>query len=53
MSKRHFSVGQQTWALLCKNFLKKWRMKRETFLVWFRVYVFSFVGEEKVFDQTA
>ncbi|XP_045426724.1 ATP-binding cassette sub-family A member 9 isoform X4 [Pipistrellus kuhlii] len=35
MSKRHFSVGQQTWALLCKNFLKKWRMKRETFLEWF------------------
>ncbi|XP_054565472.1 ATP-binding cassette sub-family A member 9 [Eptesicus fuscus] len=35
MSKRHISVGQQTWALLCKNFLKKWRMKRETFLEWF------------------
>uniref|UniRef100_A0A452GA97 ATP binding cassette subfamily A member 9 n=1 Tax=Capra hircus TaxID=9925 RepID=A0A452GA97_CAPHI len=30
MSKRHFSVGQQTRALLGKNFLKKWRMKRET-----------------------
>ncbi|XP_023614805.1 ATP-binding cassette sub-family A member 9 isoform X2 [Myotis lucifugus] len=39
MSKRHISVGQQTWALLCKNFLKKWRMKRETFLEWF----FSFL----------
>ncbi|KAM8944931.1 ATP-binding cassette sub-family A member 9 isoform 1-T1 [Lycaon pictus] len=35
MSKRHISVGQQTWALLCKNFLKKWRMKRETLLEWF------------------
>ncbi|XP_041581402.1 ATP-binding cassette sub-family A member 9 [Vulpes lagopus] len=39
MSKRHISVGQQTWALLCKNFLKKWRMKRETLLEWF----FSFL----------
>ncbi|KAM5213451.1 ATP-binding cassette sub-family A member 9-like isoform 2-T9 [Hipposideros larvatus] len=34
MNKRHISVGQQTWALLCKNFLKKWRMKRETLLEW-------------------
>ncbi|XP_006886316.1 PREDICTED: ATP-binding cassette sub-family A member 9-like [Elephantulus edwardii] len=34
MSKRHLSVVQQTWALLCKNFLKKWRMKRETLLEW-------------------
>ncbi|XP_058417428.1 ATP-binding cassette sub-family A member 9 [Diceros bicornis minor] len=39
MSKRHISVGQQTWALLCKNFLKKWRMKRETLMEWF----FSFL----------
>ncbi|XP_012588530.1 PREDICTED: ATP-binding cassette sub-family A member 9 isoform X2 [Condylura cristata] len=39
MSKRHFSVGQQTWALLCKNVLKKWRMKRETSLECF----FSFL----------
>ncbi|XP_022375557.1 ATP-binding cassette sub-family A member 9 [Enhydra lutris kenyoni] len=39
MIKRHLSVGQQTWALLCKNFLKKWRMKRETLLEWF----FSFL----------
>ncbi|XP_036983997.2 ATP-binding cassette sub-family A member 9 isoform X2 [Artibeus jamaicensis] len=35
MSKRHVSVRQQTWALLSKNFLKKWRMKREAFLEWF------------------
>ncbi|XP_045693109.1 ATP-binding cassette sub-family A member 9 isoform X1 [Phyllostomus hastatus] len=35
MSKRHISVGQQTWALLSKNFLKKWRTKRETLLEWF------------------
>ncbi|XP_055430966.1 ATP-binding cassette sub-family A member 9-like isoform X4 [Bubalus kerabau] len=34
MSKRHFSVGQQTRALLGKNFLKKWRMKRETLSEW-------------------
>uniref|UniRef100_A0A8C9KJ39 ATP binding cassette subfamily A member 9 n=1 Tax=Panthera tigris altaica TaxID=74533 RepID=A0A8C9KJ39_PANTA len=39
MSKRHISVGQQTCALLCKNFLRKWRMKRETLLEWF----FSFL----------
>ncbi|XP_015999134.2 ATP-binding cassette sub-family A member 9 [Rousettus aegyptiacus] len=39
MSKRHITVGQQTWALLCKNFLRKWRMKRETSLEWF----FSFL----------
>uniref|UniRef100_A0A667IBB9 ATP binding cassette subfamily A member 9 n=1 Tax=Lynx canadensis TaxID=61383 RepID=A0A667IBB9_LYNCA len=39
MIKRHISVGQQTCALLCKNFLKKWRMKRETLLEWF----FSFL----------
>ncbi|KAF4012945.1 hypothetical protein G4228_003023 [Cervus hanglu yarkandensis] len=34
MSKRHFSVGQQTRALLGKNFLRKWRMKRETLSEW-------------------
>uniref|UniRef100_A0A8C4MPU7 ATP binding cassette subfamily A member 9 n=1 Tax=Equus asinus asinus TaxID=83772 RepID=A0A8C4MPU7_EQUAS len=35
MNKRHLSVRQQTWALLCKNVLKKWRMKRETLMEWF------------------
>ncbi|XP_012893511.1 PREDICTED: ATP-binding cassette sub-family A member 9 [Dipodomys ordii] len=35
MSKRHLSMGQQTWALLCKNCLRKQRMKRETSLEWF------------------
>ncbi|KAI5929128.1 ATP-binding cassette sub-family A member 9 [Manis javanica] len=35
MSKRHISVGQQMWALLYKNFLKQWRMKRETLLAGF------------------
>ncbi|XP_053426831.1 ABC-type organic anion transporter ABCA8-like isoform X2 [Nycticebus coucang] len=34
MSKREISVCQQTWALLCKNFLKKWRMKRESLMEW-------------------
>ena len=48
MSKRHFSVGQQTRALLGKNFLRKWRMKRETLSVWFRVYVISYLKEDRV-----
>ncbi|XP_048221136.1 ATP-binding cassette sub-family A member 9 [Perognathus longimembris pacificus] len=39
MSRRHISVGPQTWALLCKNYLRKRRMKRETCLEWF----FSFL----------
>uniref|UniRef100_A0A8W4FCH7 ATP binding cassette subfamily A member 8 n=1 Tax=Sus scrofa TaxID=9823 RepID=A0A8W4FCH7_PIG len=34
MSKREMSVCQQTGALLCKNFLKKWRMKREPIMEW-------------------
>ncbi|KAI2584758.1 ATP binding cassette subfamily A member 8, partial [Homo sapiens] len=34
MRKRKISVCQQTWALLCKNFLKKWRMKRESLMEW-------------------
>uniref|UniRef100_A0A452R8E6 ATP binding cassette subfamily A member 8 n=1 Tax=Ursus americanus TaxID=9643 RepID=A0A452R8E6_URSAM len=34
MIKREISVCQQTWALLCKNLLKKWRMKRESFMEW-------------------
>uniref|UniRef100_A0A5F9D6B4 Uncharacterized protein n=1 Tax=Oryctolagus cuniculus TaxID=9986 RepID=A0A5F9D6B4_RABIT len=39
MSKRHISLRHQTWALLCKNCLKKWRIKRDTLLEWF----FSFL----------
>ncbi|XP_005584853.3 ATP-binding cassette sub-family A member 9 isoform X1 [Macaca fascicularis] len=39
MSNRCMSVSQQTWALLCKNCLKKWRMKRQTLLEW----LFSFL----------
>uniref|UniRef100_A0A2K6F5C9 Uncharacterized protein n=1 Tax=Propithecus coquereli TaxID=379532 RepID=A0A2K6F5C9_PROCO len=34
MSMKQKSVYQQTRALLCKNFLKKWRMKRESSLEW-------------------
>ncbi|XP_066242681.1 ABC-type organic anion transporter ABCA8-like [Saccopteryx leptura] len=34
MNKRETSVCQQTWALLCKNFLKKWRMKKESLMEW-------------------
>ncbi|KAI5933366.1 ATP-binding cassette sub-family A member 6 [Manis javanica] len=34
MHMKHRSVYQQTQALLCKNFLKKWRMKRESSLEW-------------------
>ncbi|XP_011717931.2 ATP-binding cassette sub-family A member 6 isoform X1 [Macaca nemestrina] len=34
MNMKQKSVYQQTKALLCKNFLKKWRMKRESLLEW-------------------
>uniref|UniRef100_A0A8C9Q1C1 Uncharacterized protein n=1 Tax=Spermophilus dauricus TaxID=99837 RepID=A0A8C9Q1C1_SPEDA len=34
MGKRKISVCQQTWALLHKNILKKWRMKREPLMEW-------------------
>ncbi|XP_006872353.1 PREDICTED: ATP-binding cassette sub-family A member 8 isoform X2 [Chrysochloris asiatica] len=34
MSKREISVIQQTWALLCKNLLKKRRMKRDSLMEW-------------------
>uniref|UniRef100_A0A4W2E4T6 ABC transporter domain-containing protein n=1 Tax=Bos indicus x Bos taurus TaxID=30522 RepID=A0A4W2E4T6_BOBOX len=34
MHMKQKSVYQQTQALLCKNLLKKWRMKRETLLEW-------------------
>ncbi|XP_045155295.1 ATP-binding cassette sub-family A member 9-like [Echinops telfairi] len=34
MVKKEISVFQQTQALLCKNFLKKWRKKTETLLEW-------------------
>ncbi|XP_006833801.1 PREDICTED: ATP-binding cassette sub-family A member 10-like [Chrysochloris asiatica] len=34
MVKKEISMRQQTWALLCKNFLRKWRLKRESLLEW-------------------
>ncbi|XP_069338912.1 ATP-binding cassette sub-family A member 10 isoform X2 [Eulemur rufifrons] len=34
MVKKKISVCQQTRALLCKNFLRKWRMKKESLLEW-------------------
>ncbi|XP_076791655.1 ATP-binding cassette sub-family A member 9 isoform X2 [Arvicanthis niloticus] len=39
MRKRRLRLGQQTWALLCKNWLRKFRMRRETLLEW----LFSFL----------
>lgn len=35
MSKRKICLCQQTLALLCKNLLKIWRMKREPLVEWF------------------
>ncbi|XP_039715147.1 ATP-binding cassette sub-family A member 6 isoform X2 [Pteropus medius] len=34
MHRKQKNVYQQTQALLCKNLLKKWRMKRESSLEW-------------------
>lgn len=42
MIKKERSVCQQTWALLHKNFLRKWRMKKESALVWFTKKYISF-----------
>ncbi|KAH0510511.1 ATP-binding cassette sub-family A member 9 [Microtus ochrogaster] len=43
MRKRHLRVGQQTWALLCKNWLKKVRMRRETAMEWFFSFLLIFL----------
>ncbi|XP_037350632.1 ABC-type organic anion transporter ABCA8-like isoform X2 [Talpa occidentalis] len=43
MRKREISVCHQTWALLCKNFLKKWRKKRELFTEWFFTLLLLFI----------
>ncbi|XP_047612602.1 ATP-binding cassette sub-family A member 9-like isoform X2 [Phacochoerus africanus] len=52
------SVYQQTQALLCKNFLKKWRMKRESLLEWgfpillgLYMGVFSYIKENVRFPE--
>uniref|UniRef100_A0A8C2S674 ABC transporter domain-containing protein n=1 Tax=Capra hircus TaxID=9925 RepID=A0A8C2S674_CAPHI len=43
MIKKERSVCQQTRALLHKNFLRKWRMKKESVLVWFTIYIFPYL----------
>uniref|UniRef100_A0A8B9YP19 ATP binding cassette subfamily A member 6 n=1 Tax=Bos mutus grunniens TaxID=30521 RepID=A0A8B9YP19_BOSMU len=45
MHMKQKSVYQQTQALLCKNLLKKWRMKRETLLVSLYMCIFSRLNE--------
>ncbi|XP_060242466.1 ATP-binding cassette sub-family A member 9 isoform X2 [Meriones unguiculatus] len=35
MRKRHLRLGQQLWALLCRNWRRKCRMRRETLMEWF------------------
>ncbi|KAL1779967.1 ATP-binding cassette sub-family A member 9 isoform X1 [Sigmodon hispidus] len=44
MRKRHLNVGQQMWALLCKNWLKKYRMRRETLMEWFFSFLLIFLA---------
>ncbi|KAK7822635.1 hypothetical protein U0070_001983 [Myodes glareolus] len=43
MRKRHLRVGQQTWALLCKNWLRKCRLRRETAMEWFFSFLLLFL----------
>uniref|UniRef100_A0A8C3WS26 ATP binding cassette subfamily A member 8 n=1 Tax=Catagonus wagneri TaxID=51154 RepID=A0A8C3WS26_9CETA len=55
MSKREMSVCQQTWALLCKNFLKKWRMKRDPLMEWLNalfllLYLYLYPNAHQVID---
>ncbi|XP_037664575.1 ATP-binding cassette sub-family A member 8 isoform X2 [Choloepus didactylus] len=58
MSEREISVCQQTRALLCKNILKKWRMKRETLMEWLTslflllsLYLFSDIHQVNDFSS--
>ncbi|XP_058140610.1 ABC-type organic anion transporter ABCA8 isoform X2 [Dasypus novemcinctus] len=58
MSERERSVCQQTRALLCKNILKKWRMKREPLMEWLNslllllsLYLFSNIHEVNDFSS--
>ncbi|KAM6174538.1 ATP-binding cassette sub-family A member 6 [Erethizon dorsatum] len=58
MTIKQISVYQQTQALLRKNFLKKWRMKRESLLEWglpvlLGLYtgLFSYFGENTQFPE--
>lgn len=58
MSIKQISVYQQTQALLRKNFLKKWRLKRESSWEWglpillgLYIGLFSFFGENMLFPE--
>ncbi|XP_057572147.1 ATP-binding cassette sub-family A member 6 isoform X2 [Hippopotamus amphibius kiboko] len=58
MHMKQKSVYQQTQALLCKNFLQKWRMKREGLLEWgfpillgFYMGIFSYLKENIHFPE--
>ncbi|EHB07723.1 ATP-binding cassette sub-family A member 6 [Heterocephalus glaber] len=58
MSIKQINVYHQTQALLCKNFLKKWRMKRESLLEWglpillgLYIGLFSYLGENNQFPE--
>ncbi|XP_045426725.1 ATP-binding cassette sub-family A member 9 isoform X5 [Pipistrellus kuhlii] len=45
MHRKKKNVYEQTQALLCKNLLKKWRMKRESLLEWgFPVLLVLYMG---------
>uniref|UniRef100_A0A667IMU7 ATP binding cassette subfamily A member 10 n=1 Tax=Lynx canadensis TaxID=61383 RepID=A0A667IMU7_LYNCA len=46
MIKKKISVYQQTQALLYKNFLKKWRMKKESLSVWVTMSIFPYLVNE-------
>ena len=48
MIKKERSVYQQTQALLHKNFLRKWRVKKKSVLVWFTVYIFPYLVNESL-----
>ena len=48
MIKKERSVYQQTQALLHKNFLRKWRVKKKSVLVWFTIYIFPYLANESL-----
>lgn len=52
MLRKQKNVCQQTQALLCKNFLKKWRMKRESLLEWgFPIFLGLYMGLFSYFNS--
>ncbi|XP_023569920.1 ATP-binding cassette sub-family A member 8-A-like [Octodon degus] len=58
MVARKISVWKQTWALFCKNLLKKRRMKRDTVMEWFysafllvALYTFSTIPDGDDFSS--